>query len=142
MALAHWIVRRLMRPRSVDRACRQILHDAPGALAVPRTLQILNESLELMNKTTVPSTFFCRYDTALAMAEQTLEFSLVKEHIAYAEEVMDHLLTELDAIAKAFIDRCHKKGTLPFIKDELLGNDTVFSEVSKQYLLDILSQDE
>lgn len=132
----------LFRPARVHHACRQILHENPNVVAVPRFLQILKESLEIMEQTTNPGTFFSRYDTAVDMAESILETSYIDEHIAYAEEVLDVLLSEQDRIAIDFVNRCKAKGNLWFVKDALLENDTVFSEEAKVYLLEVLEQDE
>ena len=94
-----------------------------------------------MEQTTNPGTFFSRYDTAVDMAERILETSFVDAHIAYAEEVLDRLLSEQDSIAIDFVNRCKAKGNLRFVKDALLENDTVFTEEAKVYLLEVLKQD-
>lgn len=132
----------LSRPFRVRRDRREIVRATPETAAVPRFMQILNESLTIMKNTTNPGTFFSRYDTAVDMAERILETSYIDEHIAYAEEVLDVLLSEQDSIATDFVDRCRAKGNLRFVKDAILENDTVFSVEAKVYLLDVLEQDD
>ena len=105
-----WLIRKLSRPMRVKRACRKIAPATPETAAVPRFLQILNESIEIMKQTTNPGTFFCRYDTALTMTEYIMGSSFVEEHICYAQEINDWLLTETDSIAMEFVDRCKVKG--------------------------------
>lgn len=119
-----WLVRKLFRPMRVKRACREIVLTDPETAAVPRFLQILNESLEIMKQTTNPGTFFCRYDTALDMTERIMESSFVEEHICYAEEINDWLLTQTDSIAMEFVDRCKEKGNLQYVQEELFTNDS------------------
>ena len=135
-----WLIGKLFRPMRVKRACREIVLANPETAAVPRFLQILNESLAIMKKTTNPGTFFCRYDTALTMTEYIMESSFVEEHICYAEEINDWLLSETDSIAMEFVDRCKAKGNLWFVQEELFANDTVFSEEAKAYLSEVLAQ--
>lgn len=137
-----WLVRRMFRPLTVRRVSRQIVRENPAVAAVPRFLQILKESLEIMEQTTNPGTFFSRYDTAVDMAERILETSFVDEHIAYAEEVLDVLLSEQDSIAMDFVNRCKAKGNFWYVQDALLENDTVFTEEAKVYLLEVLEQDD
>ena len=135
-----WLVRKLFRPMRVDCACREIVLADPEIAAVPRFLQILNESLEIMKQTTNPGTFFCRYDTALDMTERIMESSFVEEHIRYAEEINDWLVLETDSIAMEFVDRCKAKGYLRSVQEELFANDTVFSEEAKAYLSAVLAE--
>ena len=135
-----WFIRRMFRPFAARRTCCQILHENPGVVAVPRFLQILNESLEIMNQTTNPGTFFCRYNTALDMAERMIEHSFEEEHSSYAKEIRDWLQLETDRIAVDFVNRCKAKGNLLFVQDELFSNDTVFSEKAKAYLSEVLMQ--
>ena len=137
-----WFFGLLSRPFRVRRDRHEIVRATPETAAVPRFMQILNESLEIMEQTTNPGTFFSRYDTAVDMAERILETSFVDAHITYAEEVLDSLLSEQDSIATDFVDRCRAKGNLRFVKDALLENDTVFTEEAKEYLLEVLEQDE
>ena len=93
-----------------------------------------------MKQTTNPGTFFCRYDTALDMTERIMESSFVEEHIRYAEEINDWLLTQTDSIAMEFVDRCKAKGNLRSVQEDLFANDTVFSEEAKEYLSEVLAK--
>ena len=135
-----WFFSLLSRPFRVRRDRHEIVRATPETAAVPRFMQILNESLEIMKNTTNPGTLFSRYDTAVDMAERILETSFVDAHITYAEEVLDCLLSERDAIAIDFVNRCNAKGNLRFVKDAILENDTVFSVEAKIYLLEVLEQ--
>ena len=82
--------------------------------------RIIRESLELINKTTYPSTFFGRYETAVKNAEMVIEIMKQYDASDDAEELLESLIDKKETLVDEFLDRCNEKGILPRIRENIL----------------------
>ena len=82
--------------------------------------RILCDSVDLINKTVNPKTYFYRYETAVREAEIVIK--LCKDHAMGKEatKALSFLLSKKVEVTNEFLDRCDVAGKLPFIKDDLI----------------------
>ena len=104
-------------------------------------LRIVRESLDLINKTTNPSTFFGRYETAVQNAKRTIEIMKQYDASEDAEELLESLVDEKESLVEEFIDRCYDKGILSKVKDEILQYRKHLTDDNIEYLQDLLKDD-
>lgn len=104
--------------------------------------RVIRESLELLNKTTNPSTFFGRYETAVDNAKRVIELMEQYDASEDAEELLESLLDEKESLVDEFIDRCYDKGILTKVRDEILQYRKHLTEDNVIYMNDLLEDDE
>ncbi|MBQ6998551.1 MAG: TerB N-terminal domain-containing protein [Clostridia bacterium] len=104
--------------------------------------RVIRESLELLNKTTNPSTFFGRYETAVDNAKRVIELMEQYDASDDAEELLESLLDEKESLVDEFIDRCYDKGILTKVRDEILQYRKHLTEDNISYMNDLLEDDE
>ena len=83
--------------------------------------QIMQDSLELINKTVNPKTYFYRYQ--LAVREAEIVVKLCKHHQMGREAARElaYLLSGRAEVTNEFLDRCDAANKLPFIKNDLIA---------------------
>ena len=102
--------------------------------------EILSDSLKLIEKTTYPKTFFGRYNDALINADKIYTTTHSEENKAYAREIIDDLEKNRDKRIIEFVDRCHLKGNLYSIKDELLSGQYDISPETVSYINELVAK--
>ncbi|MBO5645620.1 MAG: hypothetical protein J6S59_00755, partial [Clostridia bacterium] len=110
------------------------------SVVVTRAKEALTDSLDLIETTVYPQTFFSRFDYAIVQAEGFKEITKTERHLAYARGVVSYLRKNKGEKTKAFIDRCYSRGKLYSIKDELLSGKYDVPEEAKEYLLKLLHE--
>ena len=83
--------------------------------------QIMRDSVELINKTVYPKTYFYRYETAVREAEVVIKLCKRHELGKMAAETLAFLLSSRVEVTNNFLDRCDAANKLPFIKNELIA---------------------
>lgn len=104
--------------------------------------RIIRESLELINKTTYPSTFFGRYETAVKNAEMVIEIMKQYDASEDAEELLESLIDEKESLVDEFLDRCNEKGILPRIRENILKYREHLTSENIDYMDDLIGLDE
>ncbi len=105
-------------------------------------LRVVRESLELLGKTTDPSTFFGRYETAVQNAKNARDLMEQYDTSDDAEELLESLVDEKESLVDDFIDRCYDKGILGKVKYEILRYRKHLTEDNISYMNDLLEDDE
>ncbi len=88
--------------------------------------RILTDSLELIQTTTNPKTFFSRYNLALKEAELLNDTT----HLTILTEEKEDLFIE-------FFDRCYFSGKLPHVKDDIISQKDEIPPEAYDYFLSI-----
>ena len=83
--------------------------------------QIMRDSVELINKTVYPKTYFSRYETAVREAEIVIKLCKHHELGRLAAQTLDLLISGRVEITNDFLDRCDAADKLPFIRDDLIA---------------------
>ena len=110
------------------------------SVAVTRAKEVLADSLNLIDTTVYPKTFFDRFDYAIVQAERFTEITKTERHLAYARGVISYLRKNKGEKTKAFIDRCYSSGKLYGVKDELLSGKYDMPPEAKEYLRKLLHE--
>lgn len=87
-------------------------------LQIKRHTEIIDESLEILNKTLHPITYFSRYDLVIENARILYGIcpnSMVGER---SKTIIDNMPKEKEMAVKNFIQRCYDAGRLPYVKNE------------------------
>ncbi|HFL0606104.1 TPA: hypothetical protein ACGX6L_002183 [Listeria monocytogenes] len=72
----------------------------------------INDSLELVNSTVNPATFFSRYDLLFSIVESNLELaSIYKNHLHYTNDSIQKLYTDLNSNKSLYIDKLIQRMT-------------------------------
>ena len=95
---------------------------------------MLNKSLELLQTTVYPKTYFSRYQIALDNAKKIAETAHIEVHKTFALDIIKDLTENRPQKIKEFIDRCYSKGNLYSIKDELLSGKYDLPDEVKTYI--------
>lgn len=109
-------------------------------LVATRYIEILDDSIRLLDTTTDPCTFFGRYNDALSITDKIISSSHPDSRVEYVKRKRAYLIDSKDRISMAFVDRCREKGTLWTIQNELLSDTSVLSPTVKQYVRSSLEQ--
>ncbi len=107
--------------RKKKTASLRVQRSHPEEVFVQRFIEILNDSLQLIETTVYPKTFFGRYKDALLNAEAIVEATQIDSRRAYAQEIIADLTQNRSIKIKTFVDRCSTRGKLYAVKDELLS---------------------
>lgn len=114
------LTERLLTYVKEDNCETGISHEDP---IISRFKEIINDSLELLDTTVNPETYFSRYKIALDNANRILENTNVPHYRDYALEVITDLTQNRSEHIKEFIDRCNSEGRLYFLKEKLHSNN-------------------
>ncbi|EAH0509103.1 hypothetical protein D4V38_12690, partial [Listeria monocytogenes] len=72
----------------------------------------INDSLELVNSTVNPATFFSRYDLLFSIVESNLELaSMYKNYLHYTNDSIQKLYTDLNSNKSLYIDKLIQRMT-------------------------------
>ena len=100
--------------------------------------EVLSDSLQLMETTVYPKTFFSRYDLAISTAEQFLDTTRNDQKKTQLFEVLDDLKCNREEKIIAFVDRCHEAGKLDAVRNELLSGEYDIPPVAIAYIKELL----
>lgn len=106
---------------------------------VSKRIKSLSYSLELLNTTVYPKTFFKRYDDALSSAREISDIAFSHTDKAFAKSVIDDLINNREQKIRDFVDRCHAQGKLYSVKDELLLGYYDLSPSIKSYIAELIT---
>ncbi len=103
-------------------------------LQATRHYEIMRDSVELINKTVYPQTFFYRYREALRQAK--IIIGLCGQHRLgiLAAQTEKALITNRTLITNRFLDRCAAAGKLAIVEAELLAFCSEMPKESIVYL--------
>ncbi len=104
--------------------------------------RVIRESLELLNKTTNPSTFFGRYETAVDNAKRVIELMEKYDASDDAAELLASLIDEKATLVDEFVDRCYEKGILPKIREDILSFNKHLTSENIDYINELMGIDE
>lgn len=90
--------------------------------------RILNDSIELIQTTVYPDTFFSRYALALKEAKLIIEQSPDTPYGEYASEVLAILTEDKEEIIMEFLDRSHSAGKLIPHKDQVIPHAPIIPQ--------------
>lgn len=109
-------------------------------IVVSRYVEILHDSLDLLETTLNPETYFSRYRIALDNAKRILETTNSDYYKTYASKIVTDLTENKPQKYKEFIDRCNSEGKLHFYKDKLLSSNYGISLELKDYVRNLLEK--
>jgi len=109
---------------------RRIIARAPAS----RNYDILQDCLKTMDITSVPVTFFLRYDDAMSYAKKVTEKSILPHRKKAAQRALDDLTANRDARVTAFAERCSKRFDWDEVKADLLSGKHTISDGVRQYI--------
>lgn len=100
--------------------------------------QIMRDSVELINKTVYPQTYFYRYKTAMREAEVVI--NLCKHHKLgkLAADTLAFLRSNRVEVTNDFLDRCDADNKLLFIKNDLIAMQDQMPAECFAYLEELL----
>ena len=96
--------------------------------------RVIRESLELLNKTTNPETFFGRYETAIQNVKMVIEIMEQYDASDDAEELLKSIMEEKESLVNQFVVRCYAKGNLPTIREDILRYQKYLTNENINYI--------
>ncbi len=101
--------------------------------------RILNDSIELIQTTVYPDTFFSRYALALKEAKLIIEQSPDTSYGEYASEVLAILTEDKEEIIMDFFERWYFLGKLSHVKDDIISHKDEIPPQSYEYFFSLLA---